>query len=586
MVPPSTLVPEGKLGTSAKEIPARANSSAQLAPDKDRWASATIFAIAGFAVAIRLFFWYYTRRTWEDALISTQHAVNAARGMGLTHFAGGPHVHGFTSPLSMLIPLVGELIHPEFGLTLIKFVSAICGGISVWLAMRICQRLQLSFPVTVLVGGYLAIEHQQILFGMAGMETQIAVTIILLSIYSLFDLKPHLVGITLGLCMLARPDFCLWVPVVLALAAWPCWKQRTFQPLETMGLDLLLIYGPWLAFTTWYYGGPIPNTILAKAWGYGTSWYAGMSASAVVLGLLIRVRRIFALLGPSYGGHGMGFSLFHNWQMLIFLAVLFFAVVGMIATLRRRTLPALAVTLFVFVYSVYYLVFVSVVAPWYCMPLAAVAIVAAGIGLDATLRELFAARGRTIVGYGLAAAYLASLAIYMPASFRDEKNIQTFVEDGVRKKIGLYLADVMTPGQTIGCEPLGYIGYYSKHLIYDFPGLCNRQVTHWFHMHPMKAKSADYTFRRKALMTSMIEMFGHFRPDYIVLRPEEYQTAVDNQQEWFLTGYREVAVFRVSDKDRSELLFPHDNLDLEYHVFKRIADVQQDRLPATSPSTN
>src|SRR5271166_5697456 len=139
-----------------------------------RWASAAMPALSIAAVVIRLFFWFYTRRSWEDALITVQHAENAVRGLGLNHDPIGPPVHGFTSALSVLVPLLGEVIHPGFGLPLLKLVSAICGGISVWLGMRICQRLELSFPLTLLAGGYLAVEHQQILFGMAGMETQIA----------------------------------------------------------------------------------------------------------------------------------------------------------------------------------------------------------------------------------------------------------------------------------------------------------------------------------------------------------------------------------------------------------------------------
>jgi hypothetical protein len=37
-------------------------------------------ALALLAVTIRLLFWYYTKRTWEDALIALQHAENGARG--------------------------------------------------------------------------------------------------------------------------------------------------------------------------------------------------------------------------------------------------------------------------------------------------------------------------------------------------------------------------------------------------------------------------------------------------------------------------------------------------------------------------
>ncbi len=267
----------------------------------------------------------------------------------------------------------------------------------------------------------------------------------------------------------------------------------------------------------------------------------------------------------------MGFSLFHSAHVMIFVTMLLFVLIGMAMTLRSKVLPGLALTLFVFVYSVYYLVFVSVVAPWYCIPLAGAAVMAAGIGLDSALKECFTARWRSVVGYALVVAYLGSLAVYAPASFRDERNIQTFVEDGVRKQIGLYLASVLKPGQTIGCEPLGYIGYYSRHVVYDFPGLCNWEVTRNFHAHPLRAESTGYTFRRKALMSSMIGMLAHFRPDYIVLRPEEYQTAVDNRQDWLLNEYQQVAVFRVPEEQRLQLLFPKDNLDLEYHVFKRMS---------------
>src|SRR5271166_2321317 len=172
---------------AAPAVDSRPEANQDVAARQPRWAWAAMLALSITAVVIRLFFWFYTQRTWEDALITVQHAENAARGLGLTHAPGGPHVHGFTSALSVLIPLLGEIVHRGFGLPLLKFVSAICGGIAVFLGMRVCQRLGIVFPISLLVGGYLTIEHQQILFGMAGMETQIAVTVVLLSIYSLFD---------------------------------------------------------------------------------------------------------------------------------------------------------------------------------------------------------------------------------------------------------------------------------------------------------------------------------------------------------------------------------------------------------------
>ncbi len=530
-------------------------------PQPARWESAVILALSVLAVALRLFFWYYTGRTWEDALITVQHAENAARGLGLTHTPGGPLVHGFTSPLSVLVPLLGEWLHPGFGMPLLKAVSAISGGIATWMAMRISQRLGFSFPITLLVGGYVAIEHQQILFGMAGMETQIAVTILLFSIYSLFDVKPILVGISLGLCMLARPDFGFWVVLVIALVAWRCWKNHDLLPMETIGLALLLVYGPWLAFTTWYYGSPLPNTILAKAWGFG-SWYAGLSRRAFVWFLWSRIRYMSAILGPAYGGNGTGYSFFtFDPYGLISCTVLLFVLGGTVAALRDKVLPGLAIAGFVIGYSMYYLFLVSAVALWYCVPLAAIAILAGCKGLNAVIKGCFSGRGRSIAGYVVATAYLASLATIIPATFRGERNVQAFVEDGVRKKVGLYLAGVLRPDQTIGCEPLGYIGYYSRHAVLAYPGMCNRQVVRFLREHPQGR--------------NLLDMLAYFHPDYVVLRPQEYERGLRRGHSWLESHYEKVATFQTPEEERAQLLFPQGNLDVEFIVLRRTSIIPE-----------
>ncbi len=525
------------------------------------WTSTVILGVAFFAVALRLFFWYYTQRTWEDALITVQHAENAARGLGLTYDPGSPPVHGFTSPLNVLVPLLGEWICTGLGMSLLKFVSAICGGVTVWLAMRISERLGLAFPVTLLIGGYLAIEHQQILFGMAGMETQITVTILLLSIYSLFELRPLLVGTGLGLCMLARPDLGFWVLIVLALFGWHCSKKRDLQPMKTVALMLLLTYGPWIAFTTWYYGSPLPNTVVAKGLGFG-SWYTGLSHRAILLFIWNRIRYMAAILGPAYGGNGTGYSFFAlDPDGLISCIVLLFVVFGVATALRGKPLPALAIACFVLVYSLYYLFPVAVVALWYCIPLAAVAVLAAGIGLNAALNVYFAGRWRSIAGYIVAATYLASLAITAPQAFRGEKNVQLYVEDGVRKAIGMYLAAVMRPGETIGCEPLGYIGYYSRHVVFAFPGMCNRQVVQFLRDHPQGR--------------NLLDMLDYFHPDYVVLRPNEYELGLRTGRSWLVSDYEKIATFQTSEDGRAQLLFPHDNLDVEFYMLRRTSIVPE-----------
>ena len=225
------------------------------------------------AIGVRLFFWIYTNRTWEDALISVQHSENAALGLGLTHTPSDPPpLHGFTSPLSVLVPLLGDLVHVGYGLLLIKLVSALLGGVAVFLAYRICIHLQLPSALAFTAAAYIAFEHHQILWGMAGMETQIAIAAYLFSFRCFQQGTPLEKGVSLGLCMLARPDAAIWVGIACAFELWRCYQDRNFKPLAIVAGALLIVYGPWIIFTFAYYGSPIPNTIYAKSLGYRSFW--------------------------------------------------------------------------------------------------------------------------------------------------------------------------------------------------------------------------------------------------------------------------------------------------------------------------
>ena len=77
------------------------------------WPEVVIAMLAG--VTARAVFWQMTHRMFEDGLITITHARNAAEGLGLTHHPGEGHVHGFTSALSVLVPLLGELVKPGGG---------------------------------------------------------------------------------------------------------------------------------------------------------------------------------------------------------------------------------------------------------------------------------------------------------------------------------------------------------------------------------------------------------------------------------------------------------------------------------------
>src|ERR1700753_3469103 len=161
-------------------------SSTQVTPRLPSWYFPALYMIAVSAMLIRIFYWAYTGRTWDDALITVLHSENAASGLGLTHFVPGERpLHGFTSPLSVLIPLAGDLVHVGYGLLFLKLLSALLGGVAVWLGVKMCRELDLPPSLALAAGAYLAFDHHQILWGMAGMETQLVVVAYLWSVLCL-----------------------------------------------------------------------------------------------------------------------------------------------------------------------------------------------------------------------------------------------------------------------------------------------------------------------------------------------------------------------------------------------------------------
>ena len=110
---------------------------------------------------------------------------------------------------------------------------------------------------------YLALDPLQVFYGMAGMETQVAVAILLWSAWLATQDRPGQLGLSLGLALLVRPDFvtvgrnCPRLPRHSVPASGAPGRARRRSRDRS-----------WLVFTTAYYGSPIPQTIIAKALVY------------------------------------------------------------------------------------------------------------------------------------------------------------------------------------------------------------------------------------------------------------------------------------------------------------------------------
>ncbi len=219
-----------------------------------------LLAFVGLAVLARLAFWLITDRVWEDALITVTHARNVVAGIGLTHHPGEPVTHGFTTAVSVLIPLAGEVLVKGSGIFVLRIASILAAVATIVFADRICRRLGLGRWPTALVLIYLAVDQNHIFYGMAGMETQVAVAVLLWSIDAVMAGSVLRTGLSFGVAILTRPDFVLWNGIATLDLAARDWRRAV----RVVAIGAIVV-APWILFTTVYYGSPIPNTILAKS---------------------------------------------------------------------------------------------------------------------------------------------------------------------------------------------------------------------------------------------------------------------------------------------------------------------------------
>ncbi len=514
-----------------------------------------LFAV--LAMGVRLFFWIYTQRYWEDALITCLHSENFVRGLGLSHYRPGePPLHGFTSPLSVLVPLIGDLMHVGFGVDFLKLVSLPAAFLSVLyvLAFGIHPKVRLPHPLIAMVMGYVAFEHHQILFGMAGMETQLSILILLMSLYYTLTWKPIPLGVSLGLCMLVRPDYGFWTVIVGVYGLF-----RAPKTLWKVVAVAVALYAPWLLFTTWYYASPIPHTIIAKGLGYAKWWdkVDVVNLAAIKRQIWIMMaEHLHVMLGPTFHGHGAGMHIFWAWgpESPIGNLMFCFAVLGGLALIIRRQWVLWPLLSFVIIYSLYYIFLVPVVFPWYKTPYLALLLLLAARGLQAAIGVIPFLKGRFWITTALTTAYLALFIGVLPLTFLTERQIQHYVENDVRKPAGLYLAEHMQPDEAVGCEPLGYMGYYSHGNVYDWPGLNSRAVVAWSMAHPDNR--------------CLEEMLKGLRPEYLFLRDVEFLYWFKDVS-WIRADYYPVAVFKIDPEAAKKIRWLDRNMDTDFRIYKK-----------------
>jgi len=514
-------------------------------------------AFIALGLLVRLVFWQVTHRRFEDGLITVTHARSVLGGFGLTHHPFEPVTHGFTSAISVLVPLsgevVGEVVPLMDGFMALRLSSLVAFVATIVAAGVIAKRLGLGTWPRVFAYGILTLSFNQIYYAMSGMETQVAVAILLWAIVAGMERRPVASGVLYGLCILVRPDFVIFVGLALA---WWLWQDRR------AALRVALIAGavllPWVAFTTLYYGSPIPNTIPAKALRYPIDYPHSLSPSAWWHFITTQVDQregwLWRTFSPFYEHVFVNKAPFLPVLATWFSgAILLLGVVGM--AISRQVVGWKPVIGFVVIYFAYrMLALPATYYDWYYPPLTALLALNGAVALQrlSTIAPRTAAIPAVLV--------VAAFAWALPALFVLEHRYQADVEDQVRQPLGIWLRDNVPAGSTVTSESAGYVGYYSGGNIrlWDYPGLTSKEA-----FAIMKALGSE---------RSNLQWLVHAaRPDYAIWRPDEL-AAFNAQFPATAALYEQVAAFSTptnpADLRWSGVEFAEP--DKEFVVMKRV----------------
>lgn len=484
-------------------------------------------AFIGTGLLIRFLFWELTSRRFEDGLITVTHARSVVDGHGLTHHPFEPVTHGFTSVVSVMTPLIGELfsfLPLVDGFLVLRLASLGAFVLTILAASAIAERLELGLWAKVYAYGFLTLSFNHIFYGMAGMETQIALAILLWAIVVTVDERPVASGILYGLCLLARPDFVIFVGI--AVIWWAA--RRRAEALRVSALAGAVV-APWVIFATLYYGSPVANTITAKALRYPIHWPHTVSPGAwwdfISAQVSAREGWLWEAFSPFYEHvfvqEAPLLQVLATWIAGVMLLL---AMVGLLSSWRNVVWrPVIAFVAVFFAYRL--LALPASYYDWYYPPLTALVAIFGAVGLQRL------SNGVPSFAPVCACALLVLFAWPLPALTVLEHRYQAEVEDQARLPLGLWFRDHVPKGSTVTSESAGYVGYYSAGNIklLDYPGLTSRQT-----LRIMQALGEE----RNTLQW----LIHAARPDYVVLRPDEIVSLDETFPDTFAL-YREVARF-------------------------------------------
>lgn len=382
----------------------------------------------------------------DDAWIHQTYARNLAE-LGQFAFIPGQPSAGSTSPLWSALLAVGYLLRIEprlwaYGL----------GCAALWLTAYLGYRLIQAFlpesPKWAFVGGLLIVSDWHLGWAaVSGMETVVFAALAL----AVFVVQsPILLGVCVGLSVLARPDGLLLLPIALARAGLAHPAAR-WKAVGQCGLMFSALFGGYLTFNYAIAGSIWPNTFYAKQAEYAIYQQLPLWTRFGQVGLQPFVGAL-ALLLP-----GIGWAVWRSVAKRDVMLILLLGWVGAFITSYALRLP------------------VTYQHGRYLIPVIPVLVVLGSVGLARLLRPQAERLLPRVVSrvWVVAMPTLALVFCGLGATTygRDVRIIETEMVQTAR-----WIATNTLPTDLIAAHDIGALGYFAPRPLLDLAGLVSPEV--------------------------------------------------------------------------------------------------------------
>jgi hypothetical protein len=465
----------------------------------------------------------------------------------------GERVHSFTSPLGTLLPALASVMTANqsdaaalwiFRLMCITTYAG--GGVLLW---RLGRGLFTHLYPAVFLVLLLATDAKAIDCVTNGMETAFVLLFLIWTLYALF-LSPPKRAAHLGLAwagmMWSRPDSFIYIGALIVgvllfgrFASFWGGRREFLRDCLMAGAITTLLYAPWLLWAWWYYGSPIPHTIIAKG-----LWVPHPTLHGVGQWLMefpFKIARGEGSLPTTFVPPYAVNSMWPRWTIQISsylsLAVVLVWLVPFVRWEAR-------VTSFAFTLGHFYLTyFANFPAPWYLPTVTVLGFVTLAGVLSHFVRWLPRRMSPTALDNSWRPHWLVlSTTVLIPAGAfllllctgYQMRLAQSIIENGHRRPMAEWLkANASSPHDTVVVECLGYMGFFSNLKMYDYPGLSSPEVVD--------------VLRRSTTLADYIhyfpEIISALGPDWVVLRGSEAEETKLVDRDLLTRYYRLVRVF-------------------------------------------